>query len=173
MSSYRDNDITILVTKNKECTNTLKDLHYRINDVIYPIQYQHLLPTTTKRVINTLTDIRRDLLSYEPKKNERKKYEELYNQLQDRIWSLQTIKDEDYQDLTANALAILRYRISVYLDDRKNKKYYYVDAIIKALEVNKNIYDDCKDYTKGNDELYRFIKMQDELFSMFNEKYRL
>lgn len=169
MVTYKDNEIKIIKCVEKQGGDKLTTLHHQINEVLYGIQNQYILPTTTQRVYDELVTIGKALGEYTPKSYEVKKYNELITKLRIAVKLLKTLEQPQENNPKDVAKKLINYEVHKYIKNKPTTETP-TDELIKTLERNKTIYEDAQQYIDYPDT---FIRMQGELLNLLQKKYQL
>lgn len=169
MITYKNNEIEIITCDEKKGGETLTTHHHKINSILYPIQNQYILPTTTHRAYKALVEMGKQLKEYQPKEYETKKYNELMVKLKMVCVKLKKLEQPQENNPKDVAKKLINYEVHKYIKNKPTTETQ-TDELIKTLERNKTIYEDSQEYIDYPDT---FIRMQGEILSLLQNKYQL
>ena len=160
--TYKEHINLISFDGLKNVPYSIKTYQKTINDILFGINLQYILPTTTTRVLNDLKKIGVEINTRE--KNSKYKTE-IIQQLRQVCKSLIDLnkKEIDKETLHTRALKICKYTLINYIHNREK---YSMDDKLKQLRHNLVVYGDIKDYIT-DDEVKKFKELQEEILEEF------
>lgn len=160
-------NLNIVKPQHKEGTDKLKELHYKVNDVMFNYNKQYIAPKTAERLFSLLCKYGVSIKDLELPQRAIEKRDEILSALRDACNSLKNYKD-NYKTTTedkSQAQKTLNYAVSQYL----TKKEEYTDEdYLKALRRNKTLY---TEYNTEGLKTTAFKKMQAECLEHINSKF--
>lgn len=167
MKKINEIGVSIIKCKNKQGTDNLKELHYKINDLLYKNANTYAIKSIAIYIEKQLVEYGIELNNLQVPDSAKAKKNEILAALRDMVINLRKYLAEynvNPNEEKQAATAILKYRLSNYI---KSKQTLTTDQIIALLEENKTIYDLLQV------EYEPFRKMQDELIQILNKKFEI
>jgi len=165
--------VQFIKTEAKTGCDSIKELHYKANDVIVRYQKQTLSKEAAERLLNSLIEIGKELKAANCPKSATDKKDEILTQLRNMCNSLKTyIASEPDTDVQKH-IQVLKYRVARSLHNLENQ-LNSTEEIIKMLEHNKEAYDDY--YNEEVGEKYNIKALQDinkELLNKLCDRYEI
>lgn len=169
MQTFKELGISIIKCENKQGNDKIKEIHYRINELLFKYQMRYAMWGLASFLEKKLTEFGIELAAVETTEAARAKKNEILTILRKYVRVLKQYTDVNGIDATEEnkaATAIQKYSVSNYL---KNKETLSTEQIITILEDNKELYDNAiKNYI-----IPSFKKMNDELIEMFKKRYAI
>lgn len=174
--NYKEKGITIIQCQNKKmaCRESIKKNHHQINRLIYEIQYQHVISSTSNRLYNELVEIGKEIASEAEKKPLNPKEAEILQKLRQICINLRHIIRNTKPDIdeTETARKIQNYSFFAYKKALQSILSSEED-IKNQLEKMKSLRADLEPILKSNFDEVGYKKMQDELLNSWMERYRI
>ena len=165
--------LNYIICTNKTGCDTVKELHYRLNDLMVRYQKQPLSKKAAERLLNTLMDIGKELKAAECPKSATDKKDEILIQLRTMCKSLKAYIASNPDVETDKHIRILKYRVARCLNNIENN-IDSTEDILKMLQENKETYEDY--YTDEVGEKYNirvYIDLQNQLLDKLKDKYNI
>lgn len=178
----RMNEIGVSIIKDMEHkagNEAMKNMLYRINDILYPAQTKYALPEIVKQTLNQLTTLGVECKDIHCSERYKPKKDEILKCLRERCLALQNyLRDYDVNE-QEEKVAIdktMRYQLSISIkakEDVKNNKSG-IDTLLKQLDSNKKVYQMFADKISSYAiDIKQFEKVQDELIEIFAREYSI
>jgi hypothetical protein len=174
MIKYEELNIKPISTENKKGTDKIKDIHYKINELLYFYSKKYADPTTAQDIINDIT-LHANQLKELP---DNPKRDEILNKLRDMVKSLihykKSFKWENNPNTVDAIQRTLNYAIRNYValkEKNLNSNELYYNILYLILENHRIYYNILKPYIDTFPQRYNdikfenFIILQSELLS--------
>lgn len=159
-----------LKCENKEGTDKLKAVHFKINDILYNNAGKWIDPTLAETLYTDLCALGVELDELDVPERARAKKKELLSKLRPICV---TLKDYRKQPLTANDLpqmqATLNYFIHVYIEAKKNDNIKPEEVLAMLIE-SRRLYNAFLPFVEQL-KTDTFIKINGELVRWFDAKF--
>lgn len=165
MKKFNEIGIAIIKCQNKTGSDSIKTIHYKINDLLYKNNNTYALKPLVEYIEKQLIEYGKELNNLQVPDSAKPKQKELLQALKAMILNLRKYIAEynvTPEEEKQAATAIMKFRLSTYI---KNKSLLTTNEILSLLEENKTIYDLL------NVNYQPFQKMQDELLEILNKKF--
>ena len=161
MSNYR---VEIIKCQNKIGNDTIKDLHYKANAIIFKLAHSYIMRNRTIRCGTELKGILDKLKELQPADGAKAKWKEVINAIEGQLKYLRTIAKQEPS--TEEIQKTINYTVSCYL---RKKPETLNDAVNMVTEMRTLISD------LGNNDLSQvnlkaFRKMGEELKAYINKE---
>ena len=176
MSTFKEKGIEIIkCTNNKMSTReSIKNIHRAVNKLLYDIQYQNVLTTTTNRLYGKLVGYGQQINKEAENKPLNLKEAEILQQLRKICINLRhIIRQTQNRDIneTFTASKIQSYSF-FYYKTHKNDIFKDEETIKNHLEKLKTLVQDLQPILGGKEfDIQGYIKMQNELIDALVKKY--
>ena len=161
MSNYK---VEIIKCQNKIGNDTIKDLHYKANAIIFKLAHSYIMRNRTIRCGTELKGILDKLKELQPADGAKAKWKEVINAIEGQLRYLRTIAKQEPS--TEEIQKTINYTVSCYL---RKKPETLNDAVNMVTEMRTLISD------LGNNDLSQvnlkaFRKMGEELKAYINKE---
>ena len=161
MSNYK---VDIIKCQNKIGNDTIKDLHYKANAIIFKLAHSYIMRNRTIRCGTELKGILDKLKELQPADGAKAKWKEVINAIEGQLKYLRTIAKQEPS--TEEIQKTINYTVSCYL---RKKPETLNDAVNMVTEMRTLISD------LGNNDLSQvnlkaFRKMGEELKAYINKE---
>lgn len=165
MKTFEALGISIIKCQNKQTCDSLKDLQYDMNKVLYPLTKRIASKKAINRLRNCLISKGKKITELSCPASAEAKKKEILNNVKSMCISLgeQLKIEEDISQDEANK--VFRYQIAQYI--KQKAQDLSNEEILKLLEQNKEISEDYPNPT------VKFVEMQNELLERLKERYRI
>lgn len=137
MKSLKELNIKIVRSQTKEGNAEIKDLHHKINDIIYKYQYQYITKGIGERILNEFITLGTELSNTEAQGNAVRKKEEILSQLRNYVRIL-----KKYEPTTDKREQVLKRFVSDYIKRTKEDKPLETDEVIDLLKRQRELVSD-------------------------------
>lgn len=161
MSNY---SVEIIKCQNKIGNDTIKDLHYKANAILFKLAHSYIMKSRTIRCGTELKGILIKLKEHQPADGAKAKWREVINAIEVQLKYLRSIAK---QEPTVDEIQkTINYNVSCYL---RNKPDTLQEAVNMVSEMKTLISDlGTNDLSKVN--LKSFRKMGEELKAYINNE---
>ena len=161
MSNY---SVEIIKCQNKIGNDTIKDLHYKANAILFKLAHSYIMKSRTIRCGTELKGILDKLKEHQPADGAKAKWREVINAIEVQLKYLRSIAK---QEPTVDEIQkTINYNVSCYL---RNKPDTLQEAVNMVSEMKTLISDlGTNDLSKVN--LKSFRKMGEELKAYINNE---
>ena len=161
MSNYK---VDIIKCQNKIGNDTIKELHYKANAILFRLAHSYIMKSRTIRCGSELKGILDKLKEHQPADGAKAKHKEVINAIEAQLRYLRTIVKQE--PTTEEVQKTINYNVSCYL---RNKPDTLQEAVQMVTEMKTLISDlGNNDLSKVN--LKAFRKMGDELKAYINRE---
>lgn len=176
------NEIGVSIIKDMEHkagNEAMKNMLYRINDILYPAQTKYALPEIVKETLSQLTALGMECKEIHCSERYQPKKDEILKCLRERCRTLQNYLNEYDADEQEEKVAIektMRYQLSVSIKAKEDFKNIQssIDALLKQLESNKKVYQMFAGKISAYAiEIKQFERVQDELIDIVACEYSI
>ena len=161
MSNYK---VDIIKCQNKIGNDTIKDLHYKANAIIFKLAHSYIMSKRTIRCGTELKGILDKLREHQPADGAKAKWREVINAIETQLRYLRSIVKQE--PTTEEIQKTINYNVSCYL---RNKPETLNDAVKMVTEMKILIADLGKNDLSGIN-LRAFRKMGEELKAYINKE---
>lgn len=161
MSNYK---VEIIKCQNKIGNDTIKELHYKANAILFKLAHSYIMKSRTIRCGTELKGILDKLKEHQPADGAKAKHKEVINAIEAQLKYLRSIVK---QEPTVEELQkTINYNVSCYL---RNKPDNLQEAVQMVTEM-KTLISDLGDNDLSQINLKSFRKMGDELKTYINKE---
>lgn len=154
MSNY---SVEIIKCQNKIGNDTIKELHYKANAILFKLAHSYIMKSRTIRCGTELKGILTKLREHQPADGAKAKWREVINAIEAQLKYLRSVVKQE--PTVEEIQKIINYNVSCYL---RNKPDNLQEAVQMVTEMKTLISDlGNNDLSKVN--LKAFRKMGDEL----------
>ena len=161
MSNYK---VDIIKCQNKIGNDTIKELHYKANAILFKLAHSYIMKSRTIRCGSELKSILDKLKEHQPADGAKAKWREVINAIETQLKYLRSVvKQEPTVDEIQKTI---NYNVSCYL---RNKP----DTLNKAVQMvteMKTLICDIGDNDLSQINLKSFRKMGEELKAYINKE---
>ena len=154
-------------TTSKEGTESLKNIHYRVNDILYAHTYRYIFPATAARLLDSLTPLGVELKDLQVPEKAAPKKDEILRALRAICRSLKEcihtpVTEEDYEAMQ-KAVNLQIHRCI------KAKPTLTPEKTLRLLLENKELASDAARYWQHL-KTTSLVKIQDELLQILTKE---
>lgn len=161
MGNYK---VDIIKCQNKVGNDTIKELHYKANAILFKLAHSYIMHNRTIRCGTELKGILTKLREHQPADGAKAKWREVINAIEGQLRYLRTIAKQEPS--TEEIQKTINYTVSCYL---RKKPETLNDAIQLITDMKTLIADlGTNDLSKVN--LKAFRKMGEELRAYINKE---
>ena len=161
MSNYK---VDIIKCQNKIGNDTIKDLHYKANAILFKLAHSYIMKSRTIRCGTELKGILDKLKEHQPADGAKAKWREVINAIETQLKYLRSVVKQE--PTTEEIQKTINYNVSCYL---RNKPDNLQKAVNMVTEMKTLISDlGTNDLSKVN--LKSFRKMGEELKAYINNE---
>lgn len=161
MSNYK---VDIIKCQNKIGNDTIKDLHYKANAILFKLAHSYIMKSRTVRCGTELKGILDKLKEHQPADGAKAKWREVINAIETQLKYLRSVVKQE--PTTEEIQKTINYNVSCYL---RNKPDNLQKAVNMVTEMKTLISDlGTNDLSKVN--LKSFRKMGEELKAYINNE---
>ena len=161
MSNYK---VDIIKCQNKIGNDTIKDLHYKANAILFKLAHSYIMKSRTIRCGTELKGILDKLKEHQPADGAKAKHKEVMNAIETQLKYLRSVvKQEPTVDEIQKTI---NYNVSCYL---RNKPDNLQEAVNMVTEM-KTLISDLGDNDLSKVNLKSFRKMGEELKAYINKE---
>ena len=161
MSNYK---VDIIKCQNKIGNDTIKDLHYKANAILFKLAHSYIMKSRTIRCGTELKGILDKLKEHQPADGAKAKWREVINAIETQLKYLRSIAKQE--PTVEEIQKTINYNVSTYL---RKKPDTLQEAVNMVTEMKTLISDlGTNDLSKVN--LKSFRKMGEELKAYINKE---
>ena len=161
MSNY---SVEIIKCQNKIGNDTIKELHYKANAILFKLAHSYIMKSRTIRCGSELKSILDKLKEHQPADGAKAKWREVINAIETQLKYLRSIAKQE--PTVEEIQKTINYNVSCYL---RNKPDNLQKAVNMVTEMKTLISDlGTNDLSKVN--LRAFRKMGEELKAYINKE---
>ena len=161
MSNYK---VEIIKCQNKIGNDTIKELHYKANAIIFKLAHSYIMRNRTLRCGCELKGILDKLKELQPADGAKAKWREVINAIEAQLRYLRTIAKQEPS--TEEIQKTINYTVSTYL----RKKPETLSDAIQLVTDMRTLISDLGDNDLSNVNLKAFRKMGEELKAYINKE---
>lgn len=154
MSNY---NVEIIKCQNKIGNDTIKELHYKANAILFKLAHSYIMKSRTVRCGTELKGILDKLREHQPADGAKPKWKEVINAIETQLKYLRTIVKQE--PTTEEIQKTINYNVSCYL----RKKPDTLNEAVKMVTEMKTLISDLGDNDLSKVNLRAFRKMGEEL----------
>lgn len=154
MSNY---SVEIIKCQNKVGNDTIKELHYKANAILFRLAHSYIMRKRTIRCGTELKGILDKLREHQPADGAKAKWREVINAIEAQLRYLRTIAKQE--PTTEEIQKTINYNVSCYL----RKKPDTLNEAVKMVNDMKTLISDLGTNDLSQINLKAFRKMGDEL----------
>ena len=161
MSNYK---VDIIKCQNKIGNDTIKDLHYKANAILFKLAHSYIMKSRTIRCGTELKGILDKLKEHQPADGAKAKWREVINAIETQLKYLRSIAKQE--PTVEEIQKTINYNVSCYL----RKKPETLNEAVNMVNEMKTLISDLgtNDLSKVN--LKSFRKMGEELKAYINNE---
>ena len=161
MSNYK---VDIIKCQNKIGNDTIKDLHYKANAILFKLAHSYIMKSRTIRCGTELKGILDKLKEHQPADGAKAKWREVINAIETQLKYLRSIAKQE--PTVEEIQKTINYNVSTYL----RKKPDTLQEAVNMVSEMKTLINDLgtNDLSKVN--LKSFRKMGEELKAYINNE---
>lgn len=161
MSNYK---VDIIKCQNKIGNDTIKDLHYKANAILFKLAHSYIMKSRTIRCGTELKGILDKLKEHQPADGAKAKWREVINAIETQLKYLRSIAKQE--PTVEEIQKTINYNVSCYL----RKKPETLNEAVNMVNEMKTLISDLgtNDLSKVN--LKSFRKMGEELKAYINKE---
>ena len=161
MGNYK---VDIIKCQNKIGNDTIKELHYKANAILFKLAHSYIMKSRTIRCGTELKGILDKLKEHQPADGAKAKHKEVMNAIETQLKYLRSVvKQEPTVDEIQKTI---NYNVSCYL---RNKPDNLQEAVNMVTEM-KTLISDLGDNDLSKVNLKSFRKMGEELKAYINKE---
>lgn len=161
MSNYK---VDIIKCQNKIGNDTIKELHYKANAILFKLAHSYIMRKRTIRCGTELKGILDKLKEHQPADGAKAKWKEVINAIETQLKYLRTIVKQE--PTTEEIQKTINYNVSCYL----RKKPDNLQEAVKMVNEMKTLISDLGDNDLSKVNLKAFRKMGEELKAYINKE---
>ena len=161
MSNY---SVEIIKCQNKIGNDTIKDLHYKANAILFKLAHSYIMRKRTIRCGTELKGILDKLREHQPADGAKAKHKEVINAIETQLKYLRSIAKQE--PTTEEIQKTINYNVSCYL---RNKPDNLQEAVNMVTEM-KTLISDLGGIDLSQINLRAFRKMGEELKAYINKE---
>lgn len=154
MSNYK---VDIIKCQNKIGTDSLKDLHYKANAILFKLAHSYIMRNRTIRCGKALKEIAESIKALEVTDKAKAKKNEVINAIESQLRYLRTIAKQE--PTVEEIQKTINYTVSTYL----RKKPETLSEAVQMVNDIKTLIADLGDNDLSKINLKAFRKMGEEL----------
>ena len=154
MSNYK---VEIIKCQNKVGNDTIKDLHYKANAILFKLGHSYIMRNRTLRCGCELKGILDKLREHQPADGAKAKWKEVINAIEAQLKYLRSIAKQE--PTVEEIQKTINYTVSCYL----RKKPETLSDAIQLITDMRTLISDLGDNDLSNVNLKAFRKMGEEL----------
>ena len=154
MSNYK---VDIIKCQNKIGNDTIKDLHYKANAILFKLAHSYIMRKRTIRCGTELKGILDKLREHQPADGAKAKCKEVINAIEAQLKYLRSIAKQEPS--TEEIQKTINYTVSCYL----RKKPETLNEAVQMVNDIKTLVSDLGDNDLSSINLKAFRKMGEEL----------
>ena len=161
MGNYK---VDIIKCQNKIGNDTIKDLHYKANAILFKLAHSYIMKSRTVRCGTELKGILDKLKEHQPADGAKAKHKEVINAIEVQLKYLRSVVKQE--PTTEEIQKTINYNVSCYL----RKKPETLNEAVNMVNEMKTLISDLgtNDLSKVN--LKSFRKMGEELKAYINNE---
>ena len=161
MGNYK---VDIIKCQNKIGNDTIKELHYKANAILFKLAHSYIMSKRTIRCGTELKGILDKLKEHQPADGAKAKWREVINAIESQLKYLRSIVKQE--PTTEEIQKTINYNVSCYL----RKKPDNLQEAVKMVNDIKTLISDLGTNNLGGINLRAFRKMGDELKAYINKE---
>lgn len=161
MGNYK---VDIIKCQNKIGNDTIKDLHYKANAILFKLAHSYIMKSRTIRCGTELKGILDKLKEHQPADGAKAKHKEVINAIETQLKYLRSVVKQE--PTTEEIQKTINYNVSCYLRNKPDN----LQEAVKMVNDMKTLISDLgtNDLSKVN--LRAFRKMGEELKAYINKE---
>ena len=161
MSNYK---VEIIKCQNKIGNDTIKELHYKANAILFKLAHSYIMSKRTIRCGTELKGILDKLKEHQPADGAKAKWKEVISAIEAQLRYLRTIAKQE--PTTEEIQKTINYNVSCYL----RKKPDSLQEAVQMVNDIKTLIADLGDNDLSKINLKAFRKMGEELKAYINRE---
>ena len=161
MGNYK---VDIIKCQNKIGNDTIKDLHYKANAILFRLAHSYIMSKRTVRCGTELKGILTKLREHQPADGAKAKCREVINAIEAQLRYLRSIAKQEPS--TEEIQKTINYTVSCYL----RKKPETLSEAVQMVNDIKTLVSDLGDNDLSKVNLKAFRKMGEELKAYINKE---
>ena len=161
MGNYK---VDIIKCQNKIGNDTIKELHYKANAILFRLAHSYIMKSRTIRCGTELKGILDKLREHQPADGAKAKWREVINAIEAQLKYLRSIAKQEPS--TEEIQKTINYTVSCYL----RKKPETLSDAIQLITDMKTLVSDLGDNDLSQVNLKAFRKMGEELKAYINKE---
>ncbi len=161
MGNYK---VDIIKCQNKIGNDTIKELHYKANAILFKLAHSYIMKSRTIRCGTELKGILDKLKEHQPADGAKAKCKEVINAIEVQLKYLRSVVKQE--PTTEEIQKTINYNVSCYL----RKKPDTLQEAVKMVTDMKTLISDLGDNDLSKVNLKAFRKMGDELKAYINKE---
>lgn len=161
MSNYK---VDIIKCQNKIGNDTIKELHYKANAILFKLGHSYIMRNRTIRCGTELKGILTKLKEHQPADGAKAKWKEVINAIESQLRYLRTIAKQE--PTVEEIQKTINYTVSTYL----RKKPETLNDAIQLITDMRTLVSDLGDNDLSKINLKAFRKMGEELKAYINKE---
>lgn len=161
MSNYT---VDIIKCQNKIGNDTIKELHYKANAILFKLAHSYIMRKRTIRCGTELKGILTKLKEHQPADGAKAKWREVINAIEGQLKYLRSIAKQE--PTVEEIQKTINYTVSCYL----RKKPETLSDAIQLITDMKTLIEDLGDNDLSKVNLRAFSKMGEELKAYINKE---
>ena len=161
MSNYK---VEIIKCQNKIGNDTIKELHYKANAILFKLGHSYIMRNRTIRCGTELKGILDKLKEHQPADGAKPKWREVINAIEAQLKYLRTIAKQE--PTVEEIQKTINYTVSTYL----RKKPETLNDAIQLITDMKTLVSDLGNNDLSQVNLKAFRKMGEELKAYINKE---
>ena len=161
MGNYK---VDIIKCQNKIGNDTIKELHYKANAILFRLAHSYIMKSRTIRCGTELKGILDKLREHQPADGAKAKWREVINAIEAQLKYLRSIAKQEPS--TEEIQKTINYTVSCYL----RKKPETLSDAIQLITDMKTLVSDLGDNDLSQVNLKAFRKMGEELRAYINKE---
>ena len=161
MSNYK---VEIIKCQNKIGNDTIKDLHYKANAILFKLAHSYIMRKRTIRCGTELKSILDKLKEHQPADGAKAKHKEVINAIEAQLKYLRSVVKQE--PTTEEIQKTINYTVSCYL----RKKPDTLQEAVKMVNEIKTLISDLGNIDLSKNNLRAFRKMGEELKAFIDKE---
>lgn len=161
MGNYK---VDIIKCQNKIGNDTIKELHYKANAILFKLAHSYIMKSRTIRCGTELKVILDKLKEHQPADGAKAKHKEVINAIETQLKYLRSIAKQE--PTTEEIQKTINYNVSCYL----RKKPDTLQEAVQMVTEMKTLISDLGDNDLSKVNLKSFRKMGEELKAYINKE---
>ena len=161
MSNYK---VEIIKCQNKIGNDTIKELHYKANAILFKLAHSYIMRKRTFRCGCELKSILDKLKEHQPADGAKAKWREVINAIETQLKYLRSVVKQE--PTVEEIQKTINYNVSTYL----RKKPETLSEAVKMVNEMKTLISDLGDNDLSQINLKSFRKMGEELKAYINKE---